>query len=55
MTMVQRVGHDKAPETVRGTKFVNGVGSEVEYQRKHCRYSRQNVFVGPDNCTDENA
>ncbi|KAJ5460541.1 uncharacterized protein N7458_002093 [Penicillium daleae] len=55
MAMVQWVEQGKAPETVRGTKFVNGPGSQVEYRRKHCRYPRRNVYVGPGDYTDENA
>jgi feruloyl esterase len=55
MAMVQWVEEGKAPETVRGAKFVNGPGSEVEYHREHCRWPRRNVFKGPGNYTDENA
>ncbi|EPS33808.1 hypothetical protein PDE_08770 [Penicillium oxalicum 114-2] len=55
MAMVQWVEEGKAPETLRGAKFVNGPGSEVEYRRRHCRYPKRNVFVGPGHYTDENA
>ncbi|KAK5798080.1 hypothetical protein VI817_004371 [Penicillium citrinum] len=55
MAMVKWVEEGVAPETVRGAKFSNGPGSEVEYYRKHCRYPRRNVFKGPGNYTDENA
>ncbi|KAA8648099.1 hypothetical protein EYZ11_006151 [Aspergillus tanneri] len=55
MALVQWVEKDIAPETVRGAKFANGVGTPVAYTRKHCRYPRRNVFIGPGNYTDENA
>ncbi|KAI9925204.1 hypothetical protein ASPWEDRAFT_32496 [Aspergillus wentii DTO 134E9] len=55
MAMVQWVEKGIAPEFVRGAKFSNGVGSAVEYTRKHCRYPRRNVYKGPGNYTDENA
>ncbi|KAJ5495920.1 feruloyl esterase B-2 [Penicillium diatomitis] len=55
MAMVRWVEDGVAPETVRGAKFANGPGSAIEYRRKHCRYPRHNVFVGPGNYTDENA
>ncbi|KAL3470756.1 putative feruloyl esterase B [Aspergillus californicus] len=55
MAMVRWVEEGIPPETVRGAKFSNGVGSPVEYHRKHCRYPRRNVFKGPGNYTDENA
>ncbi|PYI14106.1 putative feruloyl esterase B-2 [Aspergillus violaceofuscus CBS 115571] len=55
MAMVQWVEKGIAPEFVRGAKFVDGVGSGVEYTRKHCRWPRRNVYKGPGNYTDENA
>ncbi|KAL4865597.1 hypothetical protein BDV12DRAFT_147695 [Aspergillus spectabilis] len=55
MAMVRWVEEGIAPETIRGAKFTNGVGSPVEYRRKHCRYPRTNVYRGPGNYTDENA
>jgi feruloyl esterase len=55
MAMVRWVEEGVAPETIRGTKFTDGVGSEVEYRRKHCRYPRRNVHVGPGNYTDEDS
>ncbi|KAL2822837.1 putative feruloyl esterase B-2 [Aspergillus cavernicola] len=55
MAMVRWVEEGIPPETVRGAKFSDGVGSPVEYYRKHCRYPRRNVYKGPGNYTDENA
>ena len=55
MAMVKWVEEGRAPETVRGAKFVDGPGSEVEYKRKHCRYPRRNVYRGPGNYTDQDA
>lgn len=55
MAVVKWVEEGVAPETIRGTKFVDGPGSAVAYRRKHCRYPRRNVFKGPGNYTDENA
>ncbi|KAI7970325.1 hypothetical protein EIK77_000539 [Talaromyces pinophilus] len=53
MAMVKWVEQGIAPETVRGAKFSDGVGSKVEYRRKHCRWPRRNVFKGPGNYTNE--
>ncbi|KAI9370057.1 putative feruloyl esterase B-2 [Aspergillus egyptiacus] len=55
MAMVRWVEEGIPPETVRGAKFTEGVGSPVEYYRKHCRYPRRNMYVGPGDYTDENA
>ncbi|KAJ5923402.1 hypothetical protein N7454_008647 [Penicillium verhagenii] len=55
MAMVKWVEEGVAPETVRGAKFEDGVGTPVEYWRKHCRWPRRNVFKGPGNYTDENS
>ncbi|KAL4885662.1 putative feruloyl esterase B [Aspergillus karnatakaensis] len=55
LAMVRWVEEGIAPETVRGAKYTDGVGSEVEYRRKHCRYPRRNVYKGPGAYTDENA
>ncbi|KAJ5125655.1 hypothetical protein N7448_004973 [Penicillium atrosanguineum] len=55
MAMVKWVEEGVAPETIRGSKFADGVGTKVEYRRKHCRYPRRNVHVGPGNYTDENS
>ncbi|GJD00533.1 carboxylic ester hydrolase [Colletotrichum higginsianum] len=36
-----------APDTITGTKFVNDtVALGVDFQRRHCRYPRRNVFKG---------
>jgi feruloyl esterase len=53
--MVQWVEKGIAPEFIRGAKFSSGVGSSVEYTRKHCKYPRRNVYKGPGNYSDENA
>jgi feruloyl esterase len=55
MAMVKWVEEGVAPETIRGSKFADGPGTKVEYRRKHCRYPRRNVHVGPGNYTDENS
>lgn len=55
MAMVRWVEEGVPPETVRGAKFVDGPGSRVEYRRKHCRWPRRNVYVGPGNYTDEDS
>jgi feruloyl esterase len=55
MAMVKWVEEGVAPETIRGSKFADGPGTKVEYRRKHCRYPRRNIHVGPGNYTDENS
>lgn len=55
MAMVKWIEEGVAPETVRGAKFANGPGSAIEYRRKHCRWPRRNVFVGPGDYTDEDS
>ncbi|KAJ5716181.1 hypothetical protein N7493_008092 [Penicillium malachiteum] len=55
MAMVKWVEEGIPPETIRGAKFEDGVGTPVEYWRKHCRWPRRNVFKGPGNYTDENS
>lgn len=55
MAIVRWVEEGVAPETVRGAKFTDGVGSKVEYWRKHCRWPRRNTYKGPGNYTDEDS
>lgn len=56
MAMVRWVEEGVAPDTVRGTHLAEDSSPSVgEYRRRHCRYPRRNVFVGPGNYTDENA
>lgn len=55
MAMVKWVEDGVAPEVVRGAKFENGTGSNVEYWRRHCRYPKRNVFKGDGDYKDENA
>ncbi|PLB39626.1 putative feruloyl esterase [Aspergillus candidus] len=55
MAVVRWVEEGVAPETVRGARFEDGVGSRVEYTRRHCRYPRRNVYRGPGKFTDEDA
>ncbi|RAO67358.1 uncharacterized protein BHQ10_003370 [Talaromyces amestolkiae] len=51
--MVQWVEEGVAPEFVRGAKLATD--GSVEYTRKHCKYPKRNVYVGPGNYTDENS
>jgi feruloyl esterase len=53
MAMVQWVEEGIAPEFVRGAKVTSN--GSVEYTRKHCKFPKRNVYVGPGNYTDENA
>lgn len=47
--MVQWVEKGIAPDTITGTKYVNGTQSlGVDYTRKHCRYPYRNAFQGGD-------
>ncbi|KAJ5747018.1 feruloyl esterase B-2 [Penicillium nucicola] len=53
MAMVKWVEEGIAPETVRRSK--NGDNGELLYRRKHCKWPKRNVHVGPGNYTDENS
>ncbi|KAI0002380.1 tannase and feruloyl esterase [Xylariaceae sp. FL0662B] len=54
--VVDWVENGRAPEFVRGTRFKDGSPAlGIEYKRKHCKYPARNVYVGPQNYTDENA
>ena len=54
--VVAWVEEGKAPEYVRGSKFVNDNPTlGLAFSRKHCKYPAGNVYVGPANYTDENA
>ncbi|TDZ53658.1 putative feruloyl esterase B-2 [Colletotrichum trifolii] len=45
--VVDWVENGNAPETLKGTKFVNDSASlGIDYQRKHCRYPLRNTFGG---------
>lgn len=56
LAMVDWVENGKAPEFVRGTKYVNDTAAlGVEFRRKHCRFPARNRYVGPGKSTDENA
>ncbi|KAF2680991.1 tannase and feruloyl esterase [Lentithecium fluviatile CBS 122367] len=47
MAVVDWVENDCAPETIIGTKWVNGTkAAGVEYQRAHCRYPKRNQYKG---------
>ncbi|KAF1973663.1 tannase and feruloyl esterase [Bimuria novae-zelandiae CBS 107.79] len=47
MAVVDWVENGNAPETIIGTKWVNGTKSAgVEYKRAHCRYPKRNVYKG---------
>ncbi|KAF2450862.1 tannase and feruloyl esterase [Karstenula rhodostoma CBS 690.94] len=47
MAVVDWVENGNAPETVVGTKWVNGTKSVgVEYKRAHCKYPKRNVYKG---------
>ncbi|KAF2475507.1 putative feruloyl esterase [Lindgomyces ingoldianus] len=55
MRIVEWVEHGKAPEFVRGTKFVNDDPAQgVAFTRKHCKHPKVNVYKGRGNGTDEN-
>ncbi|KAF1954248.1 putative feruloyl esterase [Byssothecium circinans] len=52
--IVEWVEEGKAPDFVRGTKFVDDVvGGEVLFRRKHCKVPLVNVYKGKGNGTDE--
>ncbi|KAF2790630.1 putative feruloyl esterase B-2 [Melanomma pulvis-pyrius CBS 109.77] len=54
MRIVAWVEGGEAPETVRGTKFVNDDKAQgVVLTRKHCKYPATNVYRGKGNGTDE--
>ncbi|CRG84502.1 feruloyl esterase, putative [Talaromyces islandicus] len=53
MALVQWVEEGIAPEFVRGSAVA--ANGSVEWSRKHCKYPKHNVFVGPGDYTDENA
>lgn len=55
MAVVRWVEEGIPPDTIRGTKYVDGIWSPVVYKRKHCRHPRRNVYRGPGKHTDENA
>ena len=47
MAVVEWVEKGKAPETVIGTRWVNGTKEGgVEYERAHCKYPKRNVYKG---------
>lgn len=52
--IVEWVEGSDAPDTLRGTKFVNGDAAQgVDYKRKHCRYPLRNVYQGEGDGKDE--
>ncbi|KAF2869676.1 hypothetical protein BDV95DRAFT_497909 [Massariosphaeria phaeospora] len=54
LKIVEWVEEGKAPETVRGAKFVDGDAAKgVEYKRRHCRYPLRNVYEGSGDGKDE--
>jgi feruloyl esterase len=53
MALVQWVEKGIAPEFVRGSSVA--ANGSVEWSRKHCKYPKHNIYVGPGNYTDENA
>ena len=47
MAVVDWVENGNAPETIIGTKWVNGTQSlGVDYKRAHCKYPKRNVYKG---------
>ncbi|KAJ4292515.1 Feruloyl esterase [Kalmusia sp. IMI 367209] len=47
MAVVDWVENGVAPETIIGTKWVNGTQSlGVDYKRAHCKYPKRNVYKG---------
>jgi len=54
MRLVSWVENGAAPQTVRGTKFVNDTASlGTQFVRNHCRYPRRNVYNGQGDPTKE--
>lgn len=54
--IVEWVEGSKAPDTLRGTKFVNDEPTQcVKCTRQHCRYPLQNVYQGESDSTDEDS
>ncbi|PVF96123.1 tannase and feruloyl esterase, partial [Serendipita vermifera] len=52
--IVDWVENGKAPETIRGTKFVNDTQSlGVQFARNHCKYPARNVYRGDGVTNDE--
>lgn len=53
-SIVDWVEKGKAPDTVRGVKYVDDDPSKgIELQRKHCRYPKRNVYRGKGSGKDE--
>ncbi|KAH7138610.1 Tannase/feruloyl esterase [Dendryphion nanum] len=49
MAIVNWVEKGKAPETITGTRWVNGTQAlGIDYKRRHCKYPKRNVFQGGD-------
>ncbi|KAH6612398.1 ferulic acid esterase [Boeremia exigua] len=48
--IVAWVERGEAPEYIRGTS-----NTKPLYKRKHCKYPKRNVYIGPGDHTDENA
>ncbi|KAH8660382.1 Tannase/feruloyl esterase [Xylariales sp. PMI_506] len=56
MAMVAWVEKGIEPEWIRGTKFVDDdLNKGIAFKRRHCRYPKVNVYVGPGSYTDEDA
>jgi len=54
MRIVAWVEKGKAPEFIRGTKYVNDTKAlGVEFTRKHCKYPKVNSYVGKGDGKDE--
>jgi feruloyl esterase len=49
--IIRWVEEGVAPDTIKGTKFVNSRTKEIQFQRKHCRYPKQNKYAGTGDAT----
>ena len=54
MALVRWVEGNQAPESILGTRFVNGtLASGVQFSRKHCKYPLRNTYVSGDQTKPE--
>ncbi|KAH0428416.1 feruloyl esterase b [Colletotrichum camelliae] len=55
MAVVQWVENEVAPETIMGTRYINGSKDNgVDFQRRHCRWPYHNMYQGVGDYKDPN-
>ncbi|KAK1621742.1 Tannase/feruloyl esterase [Colletotrichum phormii] len=53
MAMVRWVEYEVAPNTIMGTRYINGTSdSGVDFRRRHCRWPYHNVYQGSGDYKD---